>query len=248
MREHKPRSLFNELLIDWGRYSASPTAREAIARWTRGAGPLSGVGSPDELVATLRDPDDLDGRDERMLALLRLARDDADARRVILQALWPGLLSLTTIYGRPWDYEDTASTVVQLALERIADYPLHRTQRTAANIIRDVQHQLHRVRLREERSSRAIGSPLSLDVARELCGAEPVTASEELIELVAEAVRTKRISVREARLIVLRRVFDTPTAATATEEGRRPGSVRKARERAEARLARMATTALPCAG
>jgi DNA-directed RNA polymerase specialized sigma24 family protein len=182
-----------------------------------------------------------------MLALLQLGRHDDDARRVLLQALWPGLLHLTTVYGRSWDYEDTAATVVVLALERIASYPLHRRTRTAANIIRDVQHGLHRMRIREQEAALALGEPVPIHETAQLPEVAARTAAQEVIDLLGEAVRTAELSESEARLIVLRRVFDTPTAATAAALGRPPSTIRKTRERAEARLARMATAQVACA-
>ncbi len=247
MDRHDLTSLFNELLDDWERYRSSPAAHAAVAGWRKIEPQLEAIATPEAAVTAIRDASDMDCRDAKTLAILRLARTDLDARRVLLQAFWPGLLHLTTVYGRPWDYEDTAATVVMLALERIAGYPLHRRSRVAANIIRDVQNGLHRMRTREQHAAALRGLAVPIDDALHLPADETRSAAEEVIDLIGEAIRTQRLTESEARLIVLRRLLDTPTAVTAAEQGRRPSSIRKARERAEARLARTATVEVACA-
>lgn len=234
---HDTTSLFNDLLGDWERYRRSPTARSAVRRWRAAEPALAAFTTPEALVEALRDPVDLDRRDERTLALLRLARNDADARRVLLQALWPGLVHLTTLYGNSWNYEDTAATVVLLALERLATYPLHRRTRTAANVIKDVQHGLYQLRMREVRVAASLGQPMPVDEAAVLPSRDERSAVEEVFEILADAMRSGRLSEEDAQLIVERRVLDTPTAVTAARDGRRPSTIRKRRERAEARLA-----------
>ncbi|MCA1845382.1 MAG: hypothetical protein LC792_19760, partial [Actinobacteria bacterium] len=66
---------------------------------------------------------------------------------------------------------------------------------------------------------------------------EATPASEELIDLVSEAVRTGRVSNRGGRLILLYRVLGVPTPTLAAAEGRSPNAVERGRQRAEADLA-----------
>ena len=64
---------------------------------------------PQGAPAGMRDSTDLDARDARWRALLHLAGADVDARRVLLQAVVPGLVSVAYRYARPWDRDDIAS-------------------------------------------------------------------------------------------------------------------------------------------
>jgi DNA-directed RNA polymerase specialized sigma24 family protein len=191
----------------------------------------------DGLLAGLRDRLELDQRDAKWLALLRIARRDLDARRVALFALWPGLNNLTKLYGRRWEYEDTASEVMLAALERIADYPMHRKSSPPANIVRDVQNRLHIWRQREQAADEVLGEVLELGAASTEATREDTSSSIELLRLLNKGVGCGRVTRRGARLILLHRVFDVPTRQVASVEGRRDESVRKARERAEAALA-----------
>src|SRR3546814_3017347 len=90
MDDH-PRSLFNELDLDWSRFARSGSARCSLQRWRRLEPVLAAFESVETLLAGLRSRKDLDHRDVVWFALLRIARTDTDARRVALFALWPGL-------------------------------------------------------------------------------------------------------------------------------------------------------------
>ena len=147
-----PRSLFNDITVDWEGFVRSSGARACLARWSTdepeltslraGRGPLVGAYSAPELRPA---------RDAAWFAVLRLARRDLDARRVALYALWPGLNAVAQRYGRRWDYDDTAAEVIATALERIAAYPMHRRSSPPANIVLDVRNRLH---VRRERGPR----------------------------------------------------------------------------------------------
>lgn len=235
--EGKPTSLFNEIAVDWRRFSRSSGARAGLARWSLAEPDLAPFVTAEALVSALRARQDFDRRDAVWFAVLRLAKDDLDARRVALHALWPGLSVVAQRYGRRWDYEDTAAEVVTAALERIAGYPMHRRSSPPANIVLDVRNRLH-VRRQQEA---ALGDALGLTVAVEVAEAEPApqdgSSSIELLRLVSDGVDRGKVTARGARLILLHRILDVPTREVASLEGRRAPSVRKARERAEAALA-----------
>ena len=118
--DDRPRSLFNELDLDWCRFARSGSARCSLQRWRRLEPVLAAFETVEALLAGLRSRKDLDHRDVVWFALLRISRTDTDARRVALFALWPGLNVVAQRYGRRWDYEDTAAEVIAAALERIA--------------------------------------------------------------------------------------------------------------------------------
>ncbi len=234
--DDRPRSLFNELDLDWSRFARSGSARCSLQRWRRLEPVLASYDTAEALLAGLRSRKDLDHRDVVWFALLRIARTDTDARRVALFALWPGLNVVAQRYGRRWEYEDTAAEVIAAALERIAAYPMHRTSSPAANIVLDVRNRLHVLRGREEALSDVTGVTVGVDAAARVPTAERPDSAAELVELLRDGIEAGCVTRRGARLILLHRVLGTPTHEVASLEGRRAAAVRKARERAEAAL------------
>ena len=223
--------IFADLAAEWIAFGSAPTTVASLGRWRRFDQSLVDVSDLDDLLAGLRDSADLDARDARWRALLRLAGTDADARRVLLQAVVPGLVSVARRYARPWDRDDIASVVVVAALARIAAYPHHRPASPAANIVRDAQHDVHRLRVTEARERCALAaSHASPSVER--------PAADELVELVCDAVDGRQLSSHEARLIVEYRVFGISSREVGNRDGRRAATVRKARFRAEQALSR----------
>lgn len=229
-------SLFNQIIVDWQRFATSRKASRRLRAWTVFEPALAGIEDVTELITALRDSVDLDGRDHRWRALLRVARTDADAQRAAIYALWPGLNRVAQMYGRRWEYEDTAAEVIGAALERIARYPVHRRSSPAANIVRDAQNRLHARRSRERALNDALGARVGLGDADAEEEVARRSASEELLSLLDEGVRCGRVSRRGARLILLYRVLDVPTEQVASLEGRRAVAVHRARQRAESAL------------
>lgn len=226
--------LFSALDAEWTHFSRSREGQAALHRWQhRTALAFDDVPS---LVQALRNRVDPDTRDRLLHSVVRLAATDRDARRVVLQVLIPGLAGVARSYRLRWGRDEADSMVVAAALERIASYPLHRT-RPAVSIIRDVQNDMHKARLREVALETALGDPFPLHQLRvlpEAATAKP--ASDELLELVTEAMDGGSVSLRGARLILLHRVVGVRTADIARAEGRRPCTVRKHRQQAEAAL------------
>jgi hypothetical protein len=75
------------------------------------------------------------------------------------------------------------------------------------------------------------------DLAPLLPESSGLSATEELLALVEEAVRTHLIKTDDARLIVLTRVADVPVNTIAAARGCLAQSLRQRRLRAEASLA-----------
>lgn len=229
--------LFTSLEQDWLSFSRSAAGGAALARWQ--SEPVLGqFALVTDLIDVMQQRTGRERRDEVMLALVRLAHEDADARRAVLHALLPGLKRLAGGYGRRWGRDDTASMVIEAALKRITTYPPRRTAKPAANIIHDVQHALYVTRKRELRTERSIGVAEPLDPAEPYPAAEERSGSEELLDLVTGALADGGISTGEARLIVLQRIHDVPTQELAEAEGWRPSTIRRRRRLAEATLAR----------
>jgi DNA-directed RNA polymerase specialized sigma24 family protein len=226
---------------DWETYKTSRAAVAALRRW-RAAGAIPPVGSLEQLLTAMQDRSNPDARDELVYRLAVLSHHDSDACRVVLQTVRPGLNGVAQMYHLRWGWEDTASMTVAAALERIVSYPPGRRSRPAANIVRDVQHQLYRKRVRDVALEATLGQPLSAE-DRECAATTPQPSpSAELVDVVRHALSTRRLTHDEASLILRQRILDVPTDELATERGRKPGTVRRDRRRAEKRLALITRT------
>lgn len=120
--------------------------------------------------------------------LITVGRDDPDARRVVLQTVVPGLAGVTRAYSRRWGWNEAADMAVTAAIERIATYPLRRTSVPAANIVRDVRHQLYLTRLREVAREAVLNAD---PLPEHLTNPPPdISPSDELLALIAGASTT----------------------------------------------------------
>ena len=219
---------------EWDTYRISRRAASALLRW-RAAAAVPAVADVDSLMLAMQDRDDPDGRDRLVYRLCVMASADRDACLVVLAAVRPGLNRVAQNYRRWWGWEETSSMTFAAALERVVTYPATRRERPAANIVLDVQNRLHRARLRDlteaTRSSQVTDEELAT-----VPSSSRTSPSEELIDVVHNAVNTLRLSKDEADLIVRQRVLDVATERLAAERGHRPGTVRTHRRKAERRL------------
>lgn len=220
---------------DWAAYCSSPAAHRALRRWQErhAVPPVTGM---DELLAAMQDRIDPDGRDRLVYRLVVLGGADRDACRVVLQAVRPGLSRVASTYRAWWGWEEAASMVVAAAIERIVTYPACRVDRPAANIVADVQNRLHRARARQAREEHALGQRIAAEDLAHVAAADEPSPSDELQEVVQDALDTLRFSPAEAELVLAHRVQDVSTRSIAAERDQRPGTVRAHRRRAERRL------------
>jgi hypothetical protein len=226
---------------DWPIFAASSAARTALRRWGEQEPGIARFSDVADLCDGLRHAADLDARDSLWLACLRIARHDIATRRVLLQALLPGLFTIAFHYEARWGRAETASMVVAAAVSRIAAYPEHRTSRPAANLIHDTRHEVYLARLRDVVKDQ-IRVTEELPVNLPQPGAEPHPA-EEIAELLVAAVAGKRISAHDARTIFLSRVLGVKTAAIARAKSIPVQTLRQQRRRAEAALTSAADVA-----
>ena len=168
-----------------------------------------------------------------LLALVRRATGAAGddlAARTVLQLLLPGCKALVRRY-RWTDYTDeVAAAVVAETYERIRAYPVdRRPTRVAANILLDVKQRLF---WRRRPPVGEVGHDLSAAVAP----AYAQTATCELLELLAWAVRHGHLTRDAAKLIAQTRVADVTIAELCDRNGSEAQTMRRRRQRAERRL------------
>jgi len=233
--------LFKSLDREWIAFAHSGEARDALLRWAAAEPELAGFTSLDDLLEALRGRTEPDRRDQRMLALLRIARQDPVARRLALQVVRPALSVIARHYSGRWGAEDAASVVVVVALERIAIFPTERRHTNlAGQIVLDTRHVLFASLAKELALEEAFDRPTNLAASEHLLVAPPErTAADRVAGIVTDAVRAKRITPRHAQL-VLARLAGVPLHEIAAAWRRPPQSVRRMRQRAERVLADVA--------
>jgi len=233
-------TLFANLSRSWMSLADSPCAGAVLDRWRELEPALRSYRTLGEVVAKGRGRGsaDLDGRDEVLRAMLRLAPTDAEARLAMLHVLAPGLTQVAKAYVGRWGWPEAESMVAASAVERIVGFGDRRSVRPAVNIVLGVRHDLFERALREDSRQRFLGEQVPL--SDEHAEVDRQGAGEELLGLIGEGVRLGAITPRGARLIALHRIYGVSTRDVATAEGRDAAAVRKYRNRAEAALAEVA--------
>lgn len=233
---------FLDLLDDeWQLLVPSADAARALSRWAADPA-LHGLPDLGAVVAKTQRRGRPAESDQILLALLRRVPSDHVAARTVLQAIMPGLKSLMSAYQLTGEPEDVSTAVIEAAFERIRCYPCdRRPARAAANLLNDTRQVLWRA-ARKERKLSVVTEPLTEVVLERVASQRPAAASatDELVCLVAEAVRRERVQRSGARVILLTRVLDVSIEDLAADTGTKPKTVRKRRDRAEAALSRMA--------
>jgi hypothetical protein len=232
--------LFTLLDNDWRQWQRRRDASKALERWRSASPALNRMESVDELLAVFEDRDACDAHDELLLALLSVARVDADAHRAILQIARAGLVGLAKRARAWWDWDDASSAVIAAALDRITRYPSHRTSRVAANLLGDIWHSVWAERQIELRRRVGWGSRVDLNTIESLADRTEPARGEELMELIDEAVRLRRISSRDGRLVALHRVLGYTNVEVGRLEGKQACTIRKRRLAAEAAITALA--------
>ena len=222
---------------EWHSIARSPRATRALADW--GSDPaLRGFSDLEEVVAEIQRRGRPEQSDRILLALLRRAALDNLAAQTVLQAVMPGLKSLMSAYRLTGEPEEVATAVIEAAFERIRRYPCdRRPARVAANLLHDTRQVLWRDGCRERRLRLATGPLTESVMNRPAPGADERSATDELVDLVAAAVRLGHVGPCGARLILLTRVFDVRIEDLAEETGTKALTLRKRRQRAQAALA-----------
>jgi len=219
---------------EWSELATSPRARRALIRWSNSHQALAGNADLTEVLLARRNPD----RSGAILkALALLAPTDDLAARTLLQAVVPGLVSLSTRVGN--DDEAALNEMVALAWERIRTYPCQRNGSVAGNILLDVR--------KRYRHHRSIEAPVSVTLDGDQIDDQPSTEDQVLgrllLEELAAAQRTGMMSGSVLATILRTRLFGEHLADLAAEQDITPQLLCHRRWRAEVRLRQ-----LPLAG
>ncbi len=92
-------------------------------------------------------------------------------------------------------------------------------------------------RERHQAHQRVLGHSCVLDEAIALPADSDRSASDEVLDLVDQALRAGVLDPGRARLVILHRVLSVPTVEVAQTEGYPPSTIRQRRSRAEAAMA-----------
>jgi DNA-directed RNA polymerase specialized sigma24 family protein len=224
--------LIERLEAEWPALAAGPML-DRLRVWSEMEPALAGFATPEQLLRQLRD---LRGQhraeDEILIALVRQARTDPLAARVVLQALLPGLKNLARrILLEASEREELWSALLAHCWERIRRYPLERRPtRIAANTLLDTLKKTTYELKRQRRDRDLFSDEPSPDQA-----AHPAHASD-VERLVARAVAAAAITHDEAELILRTRIDGADLHALADEAGLAYHTLTVRRLRAEKRL------------
>ncbi len=227
-------TLFKQLDAEWSELGASASAVAALEAWALSDLPLRGFQNPGDIVHFVQRSGPGPGGDEILRCLAIRASSDPFAARTLFHVVFYGLIRITTdLRTAASSDEEAASAVITEAYARIRRYPVERRPRSiAANILLDTRQGVSRSLCR-----RRVPELLTADIGRHAQQAAGSSAADELLGLVDEAVRSRKLRVGDARLIVLSRVAGVSTSDLAANRGCVPQSLRRQRQRAEAALA-----------
>jgi hypothetical protein len=228
-------SLFTKLDAEWLEFTQQASSTEKLRRWAEQDALLRQFLDLGALVRYVQTPGHPAESDDILSCLVPRCGSDPTAARTLLQAVLYALIPIAVRF-RPaaGDAEEANAVVIAAAYDRIRTYPAaRRPHRIAANIVLDTQQVVSRNLCRPRVEETLVGEVESLPVAAIM----QTTAADQLIDVVAEALRRRRLCQSDARVIVLTRLFDIPIDDLAAEKGCLPHSLRRRRLRAEAALA-----------
>ncbi|MFG2645954.1 hypothetical protein ACGFYP_33860 [Streptomyces sp. NPDC048370] len=186
--------VFKGLNAEWALVCAEPGSGARVRGWLERAGVLrrgEGTMELEELLGWIGVRDRRLGRahsDRWMGALLAEASGEgADARlaaRVVVQAMLDGAVKMTLSFLRPErDFDEVGQAVVASLYGVVRSYPLHRSQKVAANVLLETLHRASRELKNDD--PRGLGWDPAL---LELPGAENVAETACRNALVEQAV------------------------------------------------------------
>ena len=225
--------IFDDLNRDWSRSMAARQAAERVAGWSKLEGPLASLDGLEKVVGVAHGAD-RERADDVLAALLRIGKDDQLAWTTVLHVVMPGLVCIARRFvPGPASEREVASTVVAVAWRRIAEYPLERRPRSiAVNIVLDTRQISSSILFRHAQAEVPSVELTEMQGAR----SEHEDPSVVLLRLLQDAVKDDVLSLDDARLVALTRIWDVRVEDVAAERGVLPHSLRRRRLRAEAAL------------
>ena len=224
--------LIDRLEAEWASLARGPFA-ERLRGWAACEPALAGFRTPAALVARLRLLRGRHAAENRILAgLVRQARTDPLAGRVVLQALLPGLKNQASrLLFEASEREELWSLLLGNLWVRIRCYPLERRpDHIAANLLGDTVQATVRQLERARRARRHLPSePFAEDAAAAGGGGE-------VLRLLADQVRAGVLSTAEAELIFKSRIAGFSVAELAAQQQLPYITLYMRRHRAEQRL------------
>jgi hypothetical protein len=228
--------LFRRLYDDTTNPARDRVAVPRLARWADTESALSGPVTPAGMVSMLLDKEDRPRANQAFAALVRVATDDAFARRLALAALAPGLAAIAHAQARRWqaDPAEVDQMAGLVALKLLQDG--EQAEGAARWLLGRVEGRLRWWLDGEHRRHRP-SPPVPPDLT------EPGVALDEVVAerldaqaLLDRALRAGRVSRLGAWVVTETRAADRPVTELAVELGRTPGSVRVLRARTELAL------------
>jgi hypothetical protein len=225
--------LLRDLNLEWSRIARSSQAREALVRWSPTEPALKEFGDLEQIIERAHHPD-RSKRDDVLAALIRIGQDDKLAWRVVLHVLMPGLVCTAHRFSSSsHTSEEVVATLVTVAWQRIASYPLDRRPRNIGGNIGLDTRQIASGLLFRNSGVEVPTLELTHTRAASRVRRDPAV---QLLELLGRAVKSNVISLDDARLVALTRIQDVPVDELAAERGVLPHSLRRRRLRIEAAL------------
>jgi hypothetical protein len=211
-----------------------PPNHRRFKRWAEEQPALVGLDYASLRAALLddREPVNYDRKDELLVALVRLARTDDEAGRALLMCLLPGIKAKLRAHAYGLDPDEPASIIVTALWQRIRRYPLdRRPRRIAVNLLLDAASDLIRDRDAERAwQDYARLTDRDIDVPQALPG-----WSADLMWHVV--LRHRVLTRREVALVDATRLRGLPLRDVARLLGMNHEAAKKARRRAELKLA-----------
>lgn len=197
-----PTDVIERLEAEWPALAAGPL-HGRLRCWASEEPALAGFVTPQQLLRHLRGlRGRRDAEDEILVALVRRARVDPQAARVVLHALLPGLKNLAgRLLLEPDEREEIWSALLAHCWERIRRYPLERRpSRIAANVLLDTLQKTTRDLKRQRRER----DELAADLSPQRTAAAP--SGSDVERLLRRAVEATAINSEEAELILRSRI------------------------------------------
>lgn len=246
-------SLLKRMQDEWSTLNGGREAEGALPRWKAAEPLLYGAADLQALITRCHRRGDTADSNAALAALLRLAGDEPLAARAVLQALLPGLMSLSrhgrrvgwsrragTSWGErptPWAQAgDFDQELLTLAWERVQAAAGQDLQWPAAMILGQVWRRV-RMRLDDHRRRTDRQVALVADEVDRLHSDPGVNWEQQSAWLLRDAVLDGTLADRDGALIFITRVLGVSTADAAAQLGVSVGAVLARRRRAERALA-----------